>query len=42
MDTAQLLEHQGIIIQALEQGKNNDLIYLDFTKVYDQVNHLTL
>ena len=36
---SQLLEHQDMIMQVLEQGNNIDILYLDFTKAYDKVDH---
>ena len=39
---SQLLEHQDTIVQALENGDNIDIIYLDFAKAYDKVDHSTL
>ena len=39
---SQLLEHQDTIVEALECGDNIDIIYLDFAKAYDKVDHSTL
>ena len=39
---SQLLEHQDMIIKALEEGKNVDILYLDFAKAYDMVEISTL
>ena len=39
---SQLLEHQDSIVQALERNENIDIIYLDFAKAYDKVDHSTL
>ena len=39
---SQLLIHQDKILQAMEQGENIDVIYLDFAKAYDKVDHCTL
>ena len=36
---AQLLAHYEKIIAALEHNKNIDVIYLDFAKAYDKVDH---
>ena len=36
---SQLLEHQDKIIQAMENGSNLDVIYLDFEKAHDKVDH---
>ena len=39
---SQLLLHYDGIIQAMEQGKNLVVIYLDFAKAYDRVDHSVL
>ena len=36
---SQLLQHQDEILQALETGNNIDVIYLDFSKAFDKVDH---
>ena len=36
---SQLLVHYDEIIKALENCKNVDVIYLDFKKVFDKVDH---
>ena len=35
----QLLAHQDAIISLLEEGANADVIYLDFAKAFDKVDH---
>ena len=35
----QLLAHHDNIISQLEQGKNVDVVYLDFAKAFDKVDH---
>jgi len=35
----QLIEHYDIILEYLEQGQNIDVIYLDFAKAFDKVDH---
>ena len=39
---SQLLEHYDLVINSLENGHNIDVIYLDFSKVYNKVDHWTL
>ena len=36
---SQLVTHQNQIIEALEEGCNIDVVYLDFAKVFDKVDH---
>jgi hypothetical protein len=36
---SQLLQHQDEILQALEDGNNIDVIYLDLSKAFDKVDH---
>ena len=36
---SQLLQHQDEILEALETGDNMDVIYLDFSKAFDKVDH---
>lgn len=36
---AQLLAHHEEVLTALEHNKNLDIIYLDFAKAYDKVDH---
>lgn len=36
---SQLLGHYDYILSQLEQGKNVDVIYLDFAKAFDKVDH---
>ena len=36
---AQLLGHHEKILSALEHGQNVDVVYLDFAKAYDKVDH---
>ena len=36
------LAHQDSIISTLENGRNCDVIYLDFAKAYDRVDHSIL
>ena len=36
---SQLLEHQDEILKMLEEGSNVDVIYSDFEKAYDKVDH---
>ena len=38
----QLLEQQAKILEYLENGDNVEVIYLDFCKAYDKVDHLIL
>ena len=35
----QLLAHHDYIISLLEQGQNVDVVYLDFAKAFDKVDH---
>ena len=36
---SQLLEHYNKILEELEKSNNVDVIYLDFAKAFDKVNH---
>ena len=36
---SQLLQHQDDVLRSLEDGDNVDVIYLDFAKAYDKVDH---
>ena len=36
---SQLLEHHNKILEKLEKSNNVDVIYLDFAKAFDKVNH---
>ena len=36
---SQLLAHYDYILSQLEQGNNVDIIYLDFAKAFDKVDH---
>jgi len=36
---SQLLDHYDKILSMLEQGQNVDVIYLDFAKAFDKVDH---
>ena len=36
---SQLLEHHNKILEELEKSNNVDVIYLDFTKAFDKVDH---
>ena len=36
---SQLLEHHNKILEELEKSNNVDVIYWDFAKVFDKVNH---
>jgi hypothetical protein len=36
---SQLLEHHQRIIEAFEEGNQSDVIYLDFAKAFDKVDH---
>ena len=36
---SQLLEHYDTILSILEDGSNADVVYLDFTKAFDKVDH---
>ena len=36
---SQLLAHQDAIINAMENGSNMEVVYLDFAKAYDKVDH---
>ena len=38
----QLLKQQDTILEMLEEGENMEIIYLDFAKAYDKVDHLIL
>ena len=35
----QLLEHYDTIVDTLDQGDNLDVVYLDFSKAFDKVDH---
>eukprot|EP00794_Sanderia_malayensis_P003719 gene3719-4239_t len=35
---SQLLQHHDNVLQALEEGKNVDVVYLDFSKAFDKVD----
>ena len=39
---SQLLDHQDYILSTLEEGHNLDVVYLDFAKAYDKVDHSVL
>ena len=39
---SQLLEHQQKIINILEEGDTADVVYLDFSKAFDKVDHSVL
>ena len=39
---SQLLEHTERLIHYLEKGNNIDVIYLDFSKAFDKVDHTIL
>ena len=39
---SQLLEHHDEILKVLEEGGNIDVIYADFAKAYDKVDHAKL
>ncbi|XP_076051836.1 uncharacterized protein LOC143031623 [Oratosquilla oratoria] len=39
---SQLLAHHEKILQALEHHKNMDVVYLDFSKAFDKVDHSVL
>ena len=36
---SQLLSHQEALLQDMSKGKNVDVIYLDFAKAFDKVDH---
>ena len=36
---SQLLAHRGAILNSLESKSNVDVIYLDFAKAFDKVDH---
>ncbi len=36
---SQLIEHQENIVESLERGSNVDVVYLDFEKAFDKVDH---
>ncbi|KAK4328363.1 hypothetical protein Pmani_001236 [Petrolisthes manimaculis] len=36
---SQLIEHQENIVESLEKGNNVDVVYLDFEKAFDKVDH---
>ena len=36
---SQLLEHQNKILEKLEKSNNVDVIYIDFAKAFDRVDH---
>ena len=38
----QLLHHMDEVLKALENGKNVDVVYLDFAKAFDKVDHKIL
>lgn len=39
---SQLLAYQGYISDSLEEGNNVDVVYLDFAKAFDKVDHCVL
>ena len=39
---SQLLDHQDYILSTIEEGHNIDVVYLDFAKAYDKVDHSVL
>ena len=39
---SQLLQHRINVLSALEDGDGTDVIYLDFTKAFDKVDHSIL
>ena len=39
---SQLLAHQDFILQSLEERENVDVIFLDFSKAFDRVDHSVL
>ena len=39
---SQLLEHHDEILRKLEEGENVDVIYTDFEKAYEKVDHFQL
>ena len=40
--TSQLLEHHQQILKILEAGNTADVVYLDFAKAFDKVDHATV
>ena len=38
----QLIDQQNTILNLLEQGDNMEIIYLDFAKAYDKIDHLIM
>ena len=36
---SQLIAHQDEIVKAMEEGYNMEVVYLDFAKAYDKVDH---
>ena len=36
---SQLIEHLECVLNGLEEGKNVDVVYLDFSKAFDKVDH---
>ena len=39
---SQMLQHIDCVIKALEEQKNMDVVYLDFAKAFDKVDHSIL
>ena len=39
---SQLLDHHDNVVRAMEEGHNLDVVYLDFAKAYDKVDHSVL
>ena len=39
---SQLLEHHDEILKMLENGSNVDVLYADFSKAYDKIDHFKM
>ena len=39
---SQLLEHHDEVLKMMEDGGNIDVIYADFAKAYDKIDHLKM
>ena len=39
---SQLLEHHDEVLKMMEQGENIDVIYADFAKAYDKIDHFKM
>ena len=39
---SQLLEHHDEVLKMMEEGGNVDVIYADFAKAYDKIDHFKM